>query len=110
MSTESFEDNFPRSSREKLLLETGTIPWLQLQPWFAQGKVIWVAGELDLVEVGFQFSEDNKGQFERWISEGLVAPVNDEQALTWFEQQAELWALVLKPYVLVQDQKPTAGQ
>ena len=51
---------------------------------------------------------DNTAQFEAWIAGGEVAPVSDAQALAWYEADAELWAVVAAPWVLVQaPQKPT---
>ncbi|WP_156491762.1 DUF2288 family protein, partial [Oleiphilus sp. HI0123] len=31
-----------------------------------------------------------------------VAQVSDDQALAWYEADAELWTLVIKPWILVQ--------
>jgi hypothetical protein len=32
-----------------------------------------------------------------------VALVSDAQALRWFESHTELWAVVVKPWILVQE-------
>ena len=34
--------------RTRIIGETAQIPWLELQRFFAAGKVIWIATELDL--------------------------------------------------------------
>ena len=70
----------------------------QNTPMFA----ISVAAELDLVEVAFQFSVDNKNQVEQWLQAGLVAPVADQQASDWYQNDSEVWAVVIRPWVLVQ--------
>ena len=36
------------------------------------------------------------------ISEGKVEPVDEQQALAWYETNPELWAVVAPPWVLVQ--------
>jgi hypothetical protein len=88
--------------RAKVNLETSRIAWKELQRYFASGMVVSVAPELDLVEVAFQFSRDNKAQVERWLLTRKVGKVTDAQAATWVEADAEMWAVVVSPWVLVQ--------
>lgn len=88
--------------RGKMNLETSRIAWKELQRFFASGVAVAVDGGLDLVEVAFQFSQDNKGQVERWLVERKVVRVSDVQAQTWLDADAEMWAVVVSPWVLVQ--------
>jgi hypothetical protein len=88
--------------RTKINLETSRIAWKELQRFFASGGAIAVSGELNLIEVAFQISEDNKTQVQQWLSAGLVGNVTDAQAQAWHEADAELWAVVVSPFVLVQ--------
>jgi hypothetical protein len=88
--------------RAKMNLETSRIAWKELQRFFASGAAIAVSAELDLVEVAFQISEDNRAQVAQWMSAGQIGRVSDEQALAWFEADADVWAVVVSPYVLVQ--------
>jgi hypothetical protein len=89
--------------RAKVNLETSRIAWKELQRFFAAGTVIMVDAELDLVEVAFQMSQDNKAMFEAWMSSGKVARVSDAQAQEWYQRDAMLWAVVVKPWVLVRE-------
>lgn len=89
--------------RAKVNLDTSTIPWRELQRFFASGAAIAVSKDLDLVEVAFQISDDNKAQVEQWMQAGQVGQVADEQALRWYEADAHMWAVVISPYVLVQE-------
>lgn len=91
--------------RTKVNMETSRIGWRELQRFFASGAVILVSADLDLVEVAFQISEDNKKQVAQWLSEGGIGQVTDEQALAWYKADAEVWAVVVSPYVLVQEVK-----
>ena len=84
--------------------QTAQIPWHELQTYYARGSVVCVAPDLDLVEVAVQLGLDNTEQFERWIQQGSVAGVSEDQALAWFESNASLWAVVAAPWVLVQGQ------
>lgn len=93
--------------KAKVNLETSQIPWAELQRFFAAGLAIAVDNELDLVEVAYQFSVDNKVLVENWLKTNRVAPVSDQQALNWYDNQAEVWAVVVKPWVLVQALKAT---
>lgn len=89
--------------RAKVNLETSRIAWKDLQRFFASGAAISVSKKLDLVEVALQVSEDNKLQVQQWLVSGQIGKVSDEQARAWYEADAELWAVVVSPYVLVQE-------
>ena len=89
-------------TRAKVNLETARIAWRELQRYFAGGSAIYVSSELDLVEVAYQISADNREQVKTWMETGQVARVTDEQALAWYETDADMWAVVVSPYVLVQ--------
>ncbi len=90
-------------AREKVNLETSQIAWKELQRFFANGTAVYVAPELDLAEVAYQFSMDNKAQVEQWMKNRQVSLVSDQQALSWFETDAQVWCVVVKPWILVQD-------
>ncbi|MDH2916383.1 MAG: DUF2288 domain-containing protein [Gallionella sp.] len=89
--------------RAQVNMETSQIGWRELQPYFARGATVAVKAELDLVEVAYQISRDNKAQVAQWLESGQIGRVTDEQALAWYEADALVWAVVARPYVLVQD-------
>jgi hypothetical protein len=88
--------------RTRLNSETARIAWKDLLRFFAAGTVIAVSDELDLVEVAIQISNDNKAQIEQWMIEKRVDKVSDSQAKGWLETDATLWAVVVRPWILVQ--------
>lgn len=95
------------TEREQLLRQdyhqqTARIHWHELQTYYAGGSVIMVAPDLNLVEVAVQLGLDNTACFQAWIDSGEVAAVSDEQALIWYDSNAQLWAVVAAPWVLVQ--------
>lgn len=98
MNTDNREDIY----RAKLNLETSQIAWKELQRHFASGVVRVVTDDLDLVEVAYQISENNVAQVSRWLETQQLAVVSDDQARTWWENDAALWAVVISPWVLVQ--------
>jgi hypothetical protein len=92
--------------RAKVNLETSRIAWKELQRYFASGSAIAVSSKLDLVEVAYQMSADNKAQVAQWLQDGMVGKVSDEQAAAWYEADADMWAVVISPWVLVQQAGP----
>ncbi len=88
--------------RININLETSRIAWKELQRFFASGASIFVNEGLDLVEVALQISRDNKAQVKQWMDTGQISRVSDAQALAWHESDADVWAVVVRPYVLVQ--------
>ena len=101
-SANSSEDSYSEL-RTKLNKETAKIGWQRLQRHYASGAVIAVAQGVDLIEVGCQLSLDNKPAVEQWLTEGAIAKVDDQQASLWFEQQVTVWAVVVAPWVLIQE-------
>ena len=88
--------------RSEYLSQTARINWHDLQTYYAHGSVVCVAADLDLVEVAVQLGLDNADQFQQWIADKRISPVEDAQALAWYEANQELWAVVAPPWVLVQ--------
>ncbi len=89
--------------KTRLNLETSQICWRDLQTYYARGHVVRVAPGLDLLDVGAELAADNKAQFEAWMAADQVGEVAPELAQAWYDRNAELWAVVIAPWVLVQD-------
>ena len=87
----------------KLNLETAPIAWTELQRFFATGVVFRVDNTIDMVEVAVHISNDDRAKVEQLLSSGQLARVSDEFALKWFETDATLWSVVVKPWILVQE-------
>ncbi len=88
--------------KAKLNQETAKASWKELQPFFARGQTVYVAPELDLIEVALAFSEDQADTLSLWRDKGQVDKVTDDQAAKWFEIDQGLWTVVVMPWVLVQ--------
>ena len=89
--------------KAKINLETAKIPWADLQRFFAAGKVLLVSKELDLTSVAKDMSADDAAKIGALIDQKKISQVSDEQALEFFESNASVWSVVVKPYVLVQE-------
>ncbi len=96
----------PEVLRAKLVQETAQIAWSELAKFYAAGVVVMVQPQLDLIDVAYAMSQDQSAQVAHWLAEGQVQRVSDGQALSWHEQQATLWAVVVSPWVLVQALPP----
>ncbi|MFT5710318.1 MAG: hypothetical protein ACI8QT_001012 [Halioglobus sp.] len=88
--------------RDEFHQQTARIHWHDLQTYYARGCVIHVGADLNLIDVAVQLGMDNTQRFEAWIGSGEIAPVTQEQAQGWFDDNLSLWSVVAPPWVLVQ--------
>jgi hypothetical protein len=95
--------------RLKVNRETARLPWSELVKHFAAGTVVFVADDLDLVDVAVRISHDDKANIVQWMAAGKIAKVSDQQAREWHEAGAALWTAVVSPFVLVQREKRATG-
>jgi len=87
----------------RLNLEAGKLRWSELQRHFARGMVVKVEPGLDLLEVAACMASDDMSCFSNWMEQGLISRAADRDALAWHEREAEFWAVVAAPWVLVQE-------
>lgn len=88
---------------QSINLECSTANWEDLERFFASGELISVDGKLDLIEVAYEMSMDNTEKISPWMKSGHVNQVNDKQAMAWQKENTQLWTVVIKPWILVQD-------
>jgi len=88
---------------QTLLEETGLILWQELQRFYAQGKILLVDKSLDFQQVALTLAQDQAEQVEEWLTQGVLGKPDDEQAKEWYENKKEFRALVVAPWVLIQD-------
>jgi hypothetical protein len=96
----------PDVIKQKLNHDTAKIRWSALTEHQQKQLVIKVSTDLDLIEVGCQFTLDNTEQVKTWMDKNQVLRVIDSQSQAWAEEDRELWAVVVAPWVLVQEPKP----
>lgn len=99
----------PELLRAKLNSETARIAWSELARFHAQGSVLAVVPDLDMVEVATVLARDDSARLKQWLDGGQVAHVSDEQAQQWTAQEMELWAVVVAPWVVVQAEEQGQG-
>lgn len=92
--------------RAKLNLETAQLAWTEIERHFARGVVIRVAAGLDLVDAALQVAENNAAAVQAWLAEGRLAKAELADAEDWHARQPRFWAVVVAPWVLVQEVLP----
>ncbi|RLK50225.1 hypothetical protein DFR31_0115 [Alkalispirillum mobile] len=89
--------------RSLLNTETARIGWSELERHFASGAMVTVAPDLDLVEVGARFIEDDKPAVQQWLDNDRIRRTTEDEARRWAASDAGLWCVVVAPWVLVQE-------
>lgn len=91
------------SLKESLNLQTARITWPELERFFARGRVLDVSDKLDLLTVACALIEDDMTKFTVWTESKQVQHLQDETAKQWAEDDSNLWAVVIAPWVVVQN-------
>ncbi len=89
--------------RAKLNLETAQLAWPELERHFARGDVIKVTTGMDLVDAALHVAENNAATVQAWLAEGRIARAELSDAEDWHARQPMFWAVVVAPWVLVQE-------
>lgn len=89
--------------RAKLNLETAQLPWSELERHFARGDVIKVAIGTDLIEAALNVAENRTDIVQAWLADGRIARADMSDAEDWHARQPMFWAVVVAPWVLVQE-------
>ena len=89
--------------RAKLNLETAQLAWPELERHFARGDVIKVAVGVDLVDAALHVAENNTATVQEWLADGHIARAELADAEDWHARQPMFWAVVVAPWVLIQE-------
>ncbi len=90
------------STQQKLNLETASIEWKDLQLFFAQGKLLVVEPQSDLVKVASLIADNQLEELENLIKQQRIEFATPDWVRTNCEQTTSLWAVVVSPYVICQ--------
>ena len=89
--------------RTEMAQQTAKLGWDELQRHFARGVVVCIAPELDLVDVAARFIADDKAFVESCLANGQITRPTTDAAARWHAIDANFWAVVAAPWVLVQE-------
>ncbi len=90
-------------THDLLNAQTGRISWAELARYFARGLVVTLARGEDLLQVAEILIDDDAKSVESLYETGLLWRARDEDAMRWQENGTEFWAVVVAPWVLVQE-------
>ncbi|WP_337959412.1 DUF2288 domain-containing protein [Pseudomonas asplenii] len=93
----------PSTLYAKLLGETASIRWEELQPFFARGALLWVEPSLDLIAAAQAMAENQAQKVADWLATGALAKVSETRAQDLLERDPSLWAVVVSPWVMIQE-------
>ncbi|QQZ43371.1 DUF2288 domain-containing protein [Pseudomonas sp. SK3(2021)] len=99
----------PSTLYAKLLGETASITWKELEPFFAKGALLWVDASLDLIEAAEAMAENQAEKVSAWLATEKVGKVSATRALDLVERDPLLWAVVVSPWILVQERAQAEG-
>jgi hypothetical protein len=96
--------------KDLLNAQTARLEWQELMPHFARGMVVCVQPGQDLVAVAAHLVRDDSELVDRLIADGLLYRATDHDARRWNEAATRFWAVVVAPWVVVQESttSPTA--
>jgi len=78
--------------------------WEWLQPHALRDSLIVVEPQLDLLDVGVAIANDNTLSVQHWIAEHLIHKPSSREIATWEHSQGQRFtALIVQPYVLIQE-------
>ena len=89
--------------KARLNTETAKIGWEEIQRFFAKGQVLIVNPELDLIDTAARMIQDEKGTVEEWLEQNRIVQASTDDAKRWNEEAPDLWAVVVAPWILVQE-------
>jgi len=69
--------------------------------------VIHVGCSLDLVAVAVAVAEDDQSRVAAWMASDDFGLLATDVARQWLSDTADLWGVVVTPWVLVQDRSPS---
>ncbi len=83
--------------------ETGKLGWPELQRHFARGVVVIAATGMDLVEVATRMSMDDGESVGAWLASDKIRRASEADAQRWVDSDPLFWAVVVAPWVVVQE-------
>lgn len=100
-------NDIPPDSYEQLLAhfnaQTARLGWSELVRHFARGAVVKVTSDLDLVAIAAAMAQNRTEEVDAWSRAGQIQRASDDDARDWDESDSVFWAVVVAPWVLVQE-------
>jgi hypothetical protein len=91
---------------DKLDKYVGEVSWSYLLPHFKTGSLLFIATNLDIKTVGEALSQDDVEAVKAWRKSGDLLNPSQPHADYWADQEFTFRALVVSPFVLMQQVEP----
>lgn len=82
--------------------ECALVAWRELYRFYLGGMAVGVHPGHNLVDVASRIVVDRERRIRECMAAGQLSQITDDQALVWQKTNAELLAVIIEPYVLVQ--------
>lgn len=90
--------------RAELAQNIDEAEWNWLIPHVQRDAVIFVADQLDLLDVGVAIASDNVASVQTWIDEQLIHKPFTTQISDWNGDRTKRFhSLIIQPFVLIQE-------
>lgn len=89
---------------ESFKRDLAEVSWRELKIHLQRDAIIFVAADLDLLDVAVAVADDDKTLVEAWIGENQLGKPTEEQLKSWEEESdSRFKMLIVQPFILVQD-------
>lgn len=88
---------------QRIEKESGELNWSELQAHFARGVVIYVSKDENLISVAEEVVKDNASHIEAMLESKQISRVSDDTARQWVVTNPLMRAVVIAPWVLIQE-------
>ena len=90
--------------RAQLGRSLGSVLASDLTAHLKRDGVIVVGANLSLIECAVAIARDDSARVAQWMKDGTVRRANEQERESWPSEQGRQWlAIVVQPFVLVQD-------
>lgn len=97
-------DDEKQALREKLEGEAGPVQGSDLAAHLRRDGVLVVSRELPLIECAVAIARDDRDAVSAWLASGALRRPSDDERAAWPDDDVRRWtAVVVRPFVLVQD-------
>ena len=90
------------STSEQLNLETAQIKWLDLQVYFAKGKLLIIDNSIDLIKAASLIADNDTAKISELIESRKISFATIKWAKQHCTELTDFWAVVVSPYVVAQ--------
>jgi hypothetical protein len=96
--------------RARLAESLGPVLFSDLRAHLARGAVLVVHRDAGLLECALGVARDDVASVKAWLEHGVLARPSAEEQASWASAEGRRWlAVVVQPFVLIQDLTEPAG-